>query len=704
VWANPETSQTFQQGDMGMCNRVVALCFLLLAAGAVARDSVPNAAMQRVIGMLDKLVADMGADQKVDDKMFSEFSAWCTKQKEATSSSIEELQATLEELGAKLSGLYAQKTELETVIASLNHQIEETQTQMQIATEKRGEERNSYLTEQQNFDASIAACGKAVEVLKAHYGEPAKAAEKPAWMSLVQEAAGTLRKAVAHHKMKVHSRLMAFLMAPRYEGGKAEAGGIVEQMQELSDTFASDKQSSTDEENKLQDMYNKLMQEKQTLLSTLIAERDSRQTVLNQVTEDIATTEGAKLAAENELKDEQAYLAQVNKSCADAKALYEMRSHDRVQETTAVNEAVKILEPQAGSALVEVDRSLRVFSSADKTVKRSGGKLRGAACKGCQKAATLLMQAARTYNSQMLATAAAAATSNEALQDIIAALDGLIKRLHEDQKVEDNHKEWCEKELSENTMRKAKHEGLVATLTATIADLTETINEKVQALQDNADAIQLADKNFAEATAIRGQDKSEFETELGNYVEALSALNQAIDVLAKFYASKKAAAAAAAGAALVQVGHRASQTKVAPREVAPGMFAGAAAGGGKGVVDMISVVRTEFETGKRDLEAAEKQAQADYDQAREDYQEARRGLVSQGDKLTVEKQTAENAMEQAREDKATNEEEVAAATSYLAQLGGSCNTLLKNHAARKQQRTEEEQAISDAKKVLEEEA
>merc|ERR1719265_1816701 len=118
---------------------------------------------------------------------------------------------------------------------------------------------------------------------------------------------------------------------------------------------------------------------------------------------------------------------------------------------------------------------------------------------------------------------------------------------------------------------------------------------------------------------------------------------------------------------------------------------------------MISTVRTEFEQGKRDMEAAEKQAQADYEKAREDYQKLRRDLVSQGDKLTVEKQTAEAEMEQAIEDKASNQQEVEAAKQYLVQLGSSCNTLLKNYDSRKQQRSEEEDAIKEAKKVLEEE-
>jgi len=675
----------------------IACVFFSLSDGSATKDraAVPNASIARVVMMFDNLLAEMEAEQAKDDKQYEEFSSWCVRQQEATQSSIEELQALIEELEAKLAKLYSQKQELEVRIAELNHQIQETQQQIQIATEKRNEEHQSFGTEQQNFDASIAACGRAVEILKQHYGEPAQAAERPAWMSLLQQTT-TIRRTAIQRGMTLQPEMDAFLQEPqglglgllekdRYQASTGDASSIVVQMQALASTFSADKQSSIDEENRLQEMYGKLMKEKTALLNTLIEERDSRQTVLNKVNQDIAQNEGAKAAAEAELEDDQAYLSQVKKSCSDAKSLYAMRREDRSQESLAVNEAKKVLAPQVqGTSLLELSA----------TTRRSFLSMRRR-CKNCERAASFLATKARALSSEVLATAAAAAMQNDALQDIIGALDSLVGRLKEDQKMEDEHKDWCETELSETTMKKGHHEMLVDMLTQTIADLTETIAEKVQALQENAAAVQLADKNFEEATAIRESDKDAFETELKNYVEALSALNQAIDILAKFYASKKS---------LLQTDDTATADG-APREMAPGVFQNVyESKGGRGVIDMISTVRAEFEQGKKDMEAAEKQAVADFGQAREDYLKMRRDLVSQGDKLTVEKQTAEAEMEQAHEDKASNQQEVEAAKQYLLQLGGSCNTLIKNYDSRKQQRGEEEDAIKTAKKVLEEEA
>merc|ERR1719161_246576 len=101
----------------------------------------------------------------------------------------------------------------------------------------------------------------------------------------------------------------------RFQAKTSEALNIVDQMKELSDTFAADKQSAIDEENNLQKMYETLMKEKTELLNSLIKERDERQAVLNAVNQEIGEKETAKANAEAELEDEQKYLASVKKSC-----------------------------------------------------------------------------------------------------------------------------------------------------------------------------------------------------------------------------------------------------------------------------------------------------------------------------------------------------------------------------------------------------
>merc|ERR1719379_2240470 len=149
---------------------------------AEAADEMPGAAIKRVIGMLENLVAEMDAEQVADDKQFEEFTAWCAEQQAATQASIESLQTTIEDLTASLAQLYAQKAELEAIIKKLEDEIALTQRQMAQATEKRNEEHQNFVKEQTDFDTSITACHKAIEILKEHYGDgTVEKAEKPSW-------------------------------------------------------------------------------------------------------------------------------------------------------------------------------------------------------------------------------------------------------------------------------------------------------------------------------------------------------------------------------------------------------------------------------------------------------------------------------------------------------------------------------------------
>merc|ERR1719443_864755 len=117
-------------------------------------------------------------------------------------------------------------------------------------------------------------------------------------------------------------------------------------------------------------------------------------------------------------------------------------------------------------------------------------------CPKCRKAATLLSESARTLRSGLLATAAAATMGTDAVMDVVHALEGLIERLDEDQKMETEHKEWCEEEMSATQTKQAHHEALVE-------EFTETIAEKKQAITDTIDAIKRADDNMNELTRIR---------------------------------------------------------------------------------------------------------------------------------------------------------------------------------------------------------
>merc|ERR1719463_792531 len=95
------------------------------------------------------------------------------------------------------------------------------------------------------------------------------------------------------------------------------------------------------------------MEEKTAILTSLTKERDEQQAVLNAVNQEIGEKESEKSNKESELKDEQAYLAQTKKLCDDTAVLFEQRKKDRAEEKLATQEAIKVLNGDAGEAFLQ---------------------------------------------------------------------------------------------------------------------------------------------------------------------------------------------------------------------------------------------------------------------------------------------------------------------------------------------------------------
>jgi chromosome segregation ATPase len=483
--------------------------------------------------MLQNLIAQIDTEVASDEQDYNNFMTWFDTQSKSTSSSIGMLSSRLQELAAVLADLRSRQHKLSTEVARLNAEISDTQDQIAQAKDKRTQEHESFVQEQLDFDNSIAACNKAVEILQAHYGDgKPKESTRPDWMSLMQSLQTTKRVSSKHIRLTslleaAQKQMEAQAQTPgmrgstmftKYEGQGEQAQGIVGQVQQLAATFSEDKQSSIDQENELVEAFNTLMKEKTEQLHSLINQRDTQQAILTQVNQEIGENENAEATAKSTLQDEQAYLSRIQQQESDTTAMYKQRTHDRQEEKTAVSMAIKVLsqeDPSSGFFLQL--RSEKIRAHIDMPM-----------CRNCARAAALLKEKATTFHSELLATAAMTTGSGQALVPVIQQLQDLIHRLDEQQHAEQEHKEWCENELAETNRARTHHETLVAELKQKIEDSEAVIVEKKQAIADTMDAIKTADEENTEAERVRAKEKSDFEAELADYKDSIAALNQAI--------------------------------------------------------------------------------------------------------------------------------------------------------------------------------
>merc|ERR1719146_497437 len=134
--------------------------------------------------------------------------------------------------------------------------------------------------------------------------------------------------------------------------------------------------------------------------------------------------------------------------------MFEQRQHDRAEEKTAVNMALSVLSKE-NPALLQMHHT----TVAKRVLKKARAVAQG--CPRCHQASLMLRQKASNLHSELLATAAMTTGSGEALVPVVGQLNDLVRRIDEQQKAEEEHKEWCEHELSETAKTKAHHEMLV---------------------------------------------------------------------------------------------------------------------------------------------------------------------------------------------------------------------------------------------------
>merc|ERR1719335_1617037 len=183
-------------------------------------------------------------------------------------------------------------------------------------------------------------------------------------------------------------------------------------------------------------------------------------------------------------------------------------------------------------------------------------------CRNCGKAATLLKERASRFHSKLLATAGetlagkagekdsgsqkslslasaqnqlAMGGSADTLQPVVQQLNELIVRLDQQAEAEQKHKDWCDKERASTNSRKQHHAGLVAEFTKEAEDTKKLIEDKLLAVQDNADAVTKADGDYADLKSIREKAHADYEAELQDYNDAITALGEATSMLTEFY-------------------------------------------------------------------------------------------------------------------------------------------------------------------------
>jgi chromosome segregation ATPase len=276
----------------------------------------------------------------------------------------------------------------------------------------------------------------------------------------------------------------------------------------------------------------------------------------------------------------------------------------------------------------------------------------------------------------------------------------MISDMKQEQKDDDNHRQWCQKEidLTEDSIK-------------VVQETTDTHNQKMAEKNNELSTLQEAmatvkkeikdlDLNMLIATAQRKKEKSEYDQVVSEITISLSLLKKARDRMAAFYEKPSLIAehTQTNNVALSQVETMFGFSAPPPPPSASGYTK--KSGQATGILGMLDSIRQDLKVEQKEVEMEEKSAIEDYDETMADSKEskeakekdviAKEGAISRiVEEIVVEKKGL-----------ATATDEMLSLRDKMSVLHESCDFLLANYDIRKKARSAEIEGLQKSIAIL----
>jgi len=657
------------------------VAILGLLAGAALAEEASVTPVQKVIQLMEGMLAKGKEEKHAEQVQFAAFKQFCDDTETEKTRAIKEAEGKITVLEADIEKNIANVEKLTKEIAEHQEDIAVWTGDMKAATKVRDLEKADYDKTHKDYSESIDALGRAVAVLK-------KQAYDRDQASLVQVSS---LKSLALMPEETKRAIDAFMQdseeplavsAPEAAGYEFQSSGVIDMLAKLEDKFVGELTTLEKEEINKKHSYDMLMQD-------LAAQKEQAETDSGEKSVAKAKNLQEKASSEADLEDtttvmkaDKKYLADLTATCEQKAVDFEARQQLRAEELQAISKAIEIIS--SGAVEGAADKHLPGLLQRGTAL----AQLRAEAQSGLRARAALLLQSrARKLGSAMLSLAAQRAAADP-FGKVKKMIQDLIVRLMEEANEEADHKGWCDTELATNEKTRKEKTEAVETLHAEIDQLEASIAKLTEESSELSKAVFELDEAMAKATDLRQNEKAKNEETISDAQAAQTAVAQALTVLKEFYAK------AGEATAFVQQGQEPEMPEVFDT---PYKGMGGESGG---VVGMLEVIESDFARLESDTAASEVSAQKEYDTFMEDSKVDKASKSADIEHKMAKKQDQEQALTVAKEDLEGTQKELDASLAYFDKLKPSCVDAGVSYEDRVARRKEEIESLQEALKII----
>jgi len=638
--------------------------------------------IRRVVTMLQNMQKKVAEEGKKEEELFDKFMCYCKNGKGALQASIETAKNTNDQLASSIKETDATLTQMKADLKTAQTDRAEAKAAVAKATALREKEAAAYAKESSELKTNIAAMKKATAAIETGMGGAflqTRAASVVKQLSISMDISSMDREMITSFLTQGQGEAAGYVPA------SGQITGILKQM---TDTMEASLATATSEEKSAVKDFNELVSAKTKQIQALTKEVESKTARIGELGVELVTLKEDLDDTTKSLTEDEAFLKDLDKSCATKEDEWAARQKIRAEELLALADTIKILND---------DDALELFKKTLPSASLLQLKTNGKAIK--QRALVALQQANQGEKQDVRINLISLALKGKkvSFEKVLKMIDDMVALLGKEQQDDDDKKEYCEKLIDQTEDNLKALELSVSDLGKAIADYKESIATLTEEIEGLEDGIKALDKQVAEATEERKEEHEENVETIANDNAAKELIGLAKNRMQKFYNPKlyKPPPAAPAEAVFTQ------RSGVAPPPP-PETFGAYSKKGEEstGVISMMDMMVADLDKEITEIETEEKENQAEYEQFMKDSAEKRANDAKSIEDKESAKADLEGTLVASKEEKAAKTKEAMATAQYLSEVHGDCDWLLSNFQVRKEARAGEVDALKKAKAVL----
>jgi len=640
--------------------------------------------VMEVVRLLQDMKVQLQAEMDDDSKVHQKLRCWCEATEREKVAAISTGNAGQAQLTSDIVAATAKIAELKHKRQTTFDEVNNNKQSLQEATEIRLKESKDFAEQEQDYLEAVGAAHDAIVVLSTHQlptlAQLRFATHQLLDSKVVQSSNGVTREAAdtLQTMLQATGASWSFLQVPNYQNFVPQSNqvlGVCKQMKEDFEEGLSELRKS--EAQRVQEFrqVRKAKDGEITLGANELVKLDGD---LAELMTMHALAEREKVDTTKQLALDTKFLDNLKKKCRVDAAEYDDRVKGRMAEISAMEDAFEILSS---------DESLTIFDKLS-FIQTASRRCQGMA----RRRAVLLLQsfAGRSGSAQLAALATSAHLDEFSL--VKEHINDMVSELKKQQQEEVDQRDQCIDDIAVNSGEIAAAHDKIVSLTSKNATLNKDITELNTAIATEKQVIADTKSSMATSSQTREAENAVFQQTLADHRLMFITLQKAINRMKQVYFS---ALQNQLGASQIQNSSAGQDPGDGPAE-----FKTYTQADGSRVVALLEGIQEDIKKTTDEAVKDDERAKAEYESLMKD---SNRIILTA--KRAISDMSGELARKQeesliANSDLAESDTELSRLSVIFGDLHGTCDFLLRNFAARQAARSQEVDALNEAKAIL----